>query len=32
MTQPVPITSYGMQKLFGEFMTQGAHYECGYST
>lgn len=29
LTQPVPITNYGMQKLFGEFMTRGAHYECG---
>ena len=27
--QPVPITNYGMQKLFGEFMTRGAHQEFG---
>jgi UDP-glucose 4-epimerase len=29
LRQPVPITNYGMQKLFGEFMTRGAHAECG---
>jgi nucleoside-diphosphate-sugar epimerase len=27
--QPVPITNYGMQKLFGEYVTTGAHDECG---
>ena len=29
LEQPVPITNYGMQKLFGEFMTRGAHQEFG---
>lgn len=29
LEQPVPITNYGMQKLFGEFMTRGAHTEFG---
>jgi UDP-glucose 4-epimerase len=29
LKQPVPITNYGMQKLFGEFMTRGAHAELG---
>ena len=29
LSQPVPITNYGMQKLFGEFMTRGAHTEFG---
>jgi len=29
LTQPVPVTNYGMQKLFGEFMTRGAHEEFG---
>ncbi len=29
LTQPVPVTNYGMQKLFGEFMTRGAHTEFG---
>jgi UDP-glucose 4-epimerase len=29
LQQPVPITNYGMQKLFGEFMTRGAHLEFG---
>ncbi len=29
LQQPVPITNYGMQKLFGEFMTRGAHTEFG---
>ncbi len=29
LQQPVPITNYGMQKLFGEFMTRGAHQEFG---
>lgn len=29
LTQPVPVTNYGMQKLFGEFMTRGAHQEMG---
>jgi nucleoside-diphosphate-sugar epimerase len=29
LSQPVPITNYGMQKLFGEFMTRGAHAEFG---
>ena len=27
--QPVPLTNYGMQKLFGEFVTRGAHEEMG---
>jgi nucleoside-diphosphate-sugar epimerase len=27
--QPVPLTNYGMQKLFGEFLTKGAHDEYG---
>jgi UDP-glucose 4-epimerase len=27
--QLVPITNYGLQKLFGEYMTTGAHVECG---
>lgn len=29
LTQPVPLTNYGMQKLFGEFITRGAHEEMG---
>jgi UDP-glucose 4-epimerase len=29
LQQPVPITNYGMQKLFGEFVTRGAHEELG---
>lgn len=29
INQPVPITNYGLQKLFGEFMTRGAHDEFG---
>ena len=29
--QPVPITNYGMQKLFGEYLVRGAHEECGLS-
>ena len=29
LSQPVPVTNYGMQKLFGEFMTRGAHEEFG---
>src|SRR2546427_3593970 len=29
LTQPVPLTNYGMQKLFGEFVTRGAHQEMG---
>ena len=29
LTQPIPVTNYGMQKLFGEFMTRGAHEEFG---
>lgn len=29
LSQPVPVTNYGMQKLFGEFMTRGAHTEFG---
>jgi UDP-glucose 4-epimerase len=29
LQQPVPMTNYGMQKLFGEFMTRGAHTEFG---
>lgn len=29
LRQPVPMTNYGMQKLFGEFMTRGAHEEFG---
>lgn len=29
LTQPVPLTNYGMQKLFGEFLTRGAHEEMG---
>lgn len=29
LQQPVPMTNYGMQKLFGEFMTRGAHAEFG---
>ena len=27
--QPVPITNYGMQKLFGEYLVRGAHEEMG---
>lgn len=27
--QLVPVTNYGMQKLFGEFLTRGAHQEYG---
>jgi nucleoside-diphosphate-sugar epimerase len=29
LTQPVPLTNYGMQKLFGEFVTRGASKEFG---
>jgi UDP-glucose 4-epimerase len=29
LNQPAPVTNYGMQKLFGEFMTRGAHTEFG---
>src|SRR5207253_5228164 len=29
LTQPVPLTNYDMQKLFGEFVTRGAHEEMG---
>ena len=29
LRQPVPVTNYGMQKLFGEFMTRGAQQEFG---
>ncbi len=29
LNQPVPITNYGMQKLFGEFLVRGAHEEFG---
>jgi nucleoside-diphosphate-sugar epimerase len=29
LNQPVPITNYGMQKLFGEFLVRGAHHEFG---
>ena len=29
LTQPVPLTSYGMQKLFGEYLVRGAHQEFG---
>ena len=29
LAQPVPLTNYGMQKLFGEFVTRGAHEELG---
>jgi UDP-glucose 4-epimerase len=29
LTQLVPLTNYGMQKLFGEFVTRGAHEEMG---
>jgi len=29
VTQPVPITNYGLQKLFGEFVTRGANEEFG---
>lgn len=29
LTQPVPVTQYGMQKLFGEFVTRGAATEFG---
>jgi nucleoside-diphosphate-sugar epimerase len=29
LTQPVPLTNYGMQKLFGEFVTRGAREEMG---
>jgi nucleoside-diphosphate-sugar epimerase len=29
LAQPVPLTNYGMQKLFGEFVTRGAHQELG---
>ena len=31
LAQPVPLTNYGMQKLFGEFVTRGAHEEMGLS-
>lgn len=27
--QPVPITNYGMQKLYGEYLVRGAHEEMG---
>jgi nucleoside-diphosphate-sugar epimerase len=27
--QPVPITNYGMQKLYGEYLVRGAHDEMG---
>lgn len=27
--QPVPLTNYGMQKLFGEYLVRGAHEERG---
>lgn len=29
LQQPVPITTYGLQKLFGEFLIRGAHLEFG---
>lgn len=29
LTQPVPLTNYGMQKLFGEYVVRGAAQECG---
>ncbi|MCL5427905.1 MAG: NAD(P)-dependent oxidoreductase [Candidatus Marsarchaeota archaeon] len=29
LTQPVPLTNYGMQKLFGEFIVRGAREETG---
>lgn len=29
LSQLVPITNYGMQKLFGEFLVRGAHQELG---
>jgi nucleoside-diphosphate-sugar epimerase len=29
LNQPIPITNYGMQKLFGEFLMRGAHEEYG---
>jgi len=29
LNQPVPVTNYGMQKLFGEFLTRGACQEFG---
>ena len=29
LNQPVPMTNYGMQKLFGEFLVRGAHQEFG---
>lgn len=29
LNQPVPLTNYGMQKLFGEFMVRGAQQEFG---
>jgi len=29
LNQPIPITNYGMQKLFGEFLVRGAHQEYG---
>ena len=32
LQQPVPITNYGMQKLFGEFMTRGAHLSLASNT
>jgi nucleoside-diphosphate-sugar epimerase len=28
-SQPVPVTNYGMQKLFGEYLVRGAHEEFG---
>lgn len=29
LNQPVPMTNYGLQKLFGEFLVRGAHHEFG---
>ncbi len=29
LNQPIPITNYGMQKLFGEFLVRGANQEYG---
>ena len=29
LTQQVPLTNYGMQKLFGEYLVRGAHEEYG---
>jgi len=31
LAQPVPLTNYGMQKLFGEYIVRGAAQECGLS-